>query len=95
MLVSYNFVDVVHAWPDLLCPPDKFGRALFPKLGAGWAQPLELGAKMQGTGRGGGEAGWEPLRLSTTCAERAQDARKLAFPTFSGILAETFHFGEF
>ena len=36
---------VVHACPNLLCPPDKFGLALFPKLGAGWAQPLEFGAK--------------------------------------------------
>ena len=33
------------------------------KLGAGWAQPLEMGAKMQGEGRGGE---WEPLRLSAT-----------------------------
>ena len=71
-------------------------KAPSPKLRAGWAQPLELGAKMQGAGRGGD---WEPLRLSATCAERAQDGRKLVLsptpPKLSGILAETFHFGEF
>ena len=70
--------------------------------GSTHVMPLRLELSMQGTGRGGGDArrprGGGMGASQVECNMRGAGARWPqvgTLPTFSGILAESFHVGEF